>query len=75
MDRKHRSVIANLGDVDFIDIVGQDILENDCYRLATELIITSEQNRTSHMKVEGSKEMLNRLMAFLDRDSQSMILK
>ena len=75
MDRKHRSVIAKLSDVELIDIVSQDILETDCYRLASEVIMTSEQNRTSHMKVEGSKEMLNRLMAFLDRDSQSMTLK
>jgi hypothetical protein len=75
MDRKHRSVIASLDDVELINIVRQDILENDCYRLAAELIITSEQNRTSHMKVDGSKEILNRLMAFLDRDSHSMTLK
>ena len=75
MDKRHRSVIADPGNVELIDIVSQDILENDCYRLATELIITSEKNRTSHVKVEGSKEMLNRLMAFLDRDSQSMTLK
>ena len=61
MDRKHRSVIANLGDVDFIDIVGQDILENDCYRLATELIITSEKNRTSHVKYKRLKGTLDRL--------------
>ncbi len=75
MDGKHRSVVANLGDVELIDIVSQDLLENDCYRLASDIIITSEQNRTSHMQIDGSKEMLNRLMAFLDRDSHSMTLK
>ena len=62
MDKRHRSVIANPGDVELIDIVSQDILGNDCYGLASDMIITSEQNRPSHMQAEGSEDTLNRLM-------------
>ncbi len=62
MDKRHRSVIVNPGDVEFIDIVSQELLGNDCYGLASDMIITSEQNRSSHMPVEGSKDTLNRLM-------------
>ena len=61
MDIRKNSVIASLDDVELIDIVGQDILENDCYRLATELIITSEKNRTSHVKYKSLKGKLDRL--------------
>ena len=61
MDIRKNSVIASLDDVELIDIVGQDILENDCYRLATELIITSEKNRTSHVKYKRLKGKLDRL--------------
>ncbi len=67
MDGKHRSVVANLGDVELIDIVSQDLLENDCYRLASELIIISEQNRTSHMKDKSLKEKLDRMKTFTTR--------
>jgi len=62
MDKRHRSVIANPGDVELIDIVSQDILGNDCYGLASDMIITSDQNRPRPMPVEGSKDTLNRLM-------------
>ena len=72
MDKRHRSVIADPSDIELIDIVSQEILGIDCYGLASEIIITSDQNRPSHMQVNGSKEMLNRLLAVLDRDSPSM---
>ena len=63
MDKRHRSVIVSPGDVELIDIVSQDILGNDCYGLALDMIIMSDQNRPSQLPVEGSKETLNRLMA------------
>ncbi len=63
MDKRHRSVIASPSDVELIDIVSQDILGNDCYGVASD-IITSEQNRPSHMQAKGSKNTLNRLMTF-----------
>lgn len=75
MDTRHRLVIANPDDIELVDIVRQGILENDCYRLASDIIITSEQKGISLNQIEGSKEKLNRLMVFLDRDSHSMILK
>lgn len=62
MDKRHRSVIASPGDVELIDIVSRDILSNDCYGLASDMIITSERNRPRLMQVEGSKDTLNRLM-------------
>ena len=62
MDKRHRSVIADPGNVELIDIVSQEILGNDCYGLASDMIITSEQNRPSHMQVKGAKDKLNRLM-------------
>ena len=61
MDERKGSVIASLNEVELIDIVRQDILENDCYTLASELIITSEQNRTSHLKYKSIKRNLDRL--------------
>jgi len=61
MDKRHRSVTASPGDVELVDIVSQDILGNDCYGLASD-IITSEEKRPSHMQVEGSEDTLNRLM-------------
>jgi hypothetical protein len=62
MEKRHRSVIASPGDVELIDIVSQDILGNDCYGLASDMIITSDQNRPSQLSVEASKDTLNRLM-------------
>ncbi len=67
MDKRKSSVIASLDDVELIDIVSQDLLENDCYRLASELIIISEQNRTSHMKDKSLKEKLDRMKTFTTR--------
>jgi hypothetical protein len=67
MDKRKSSVIASLDDVELIDIVRQDILENDCYRLASELIITSEHNRTSHMKDKSLKEKLDLLKTLTTR--------
>jgi hypothetical protein len=64
MDKRHRSVIVSPGDIELIDLVSQDILGNDCYGLASDIIITSDQNRPSQLPVEGSKETLNRLMTF-----------
>jgi hypothetical protein len=67
MDERKGSVIASLDDVELIDIVRQDILENDCYRLASELIITSEQNRTNHLKYKSLKGKLDRLKILTTR--------
>jgi hypothetical protein len=67
MDERKGSVIASLDDVELIDIVRQDILENDCYRLAAELIITSEQNRTNHLKYKSLKGKLDRLKILTTR--------
>jgi len=67
MDERKGSVIASLDDVELIDIVRQDILENDCYRLASELIITSVQNRTSHLKYKSLKGKLDHLKILTTR--------
>jgi hypothetical protein len=64
MDKRHRSVTVDPGKVELIDIVSEDILGNDCYGLASDIIITSEQDRPSHIRAEGSKDTLNRLMTF-----------
>lgn len=62
MDKRHRSVIVSPGDVELIDIVSRDIIGNDCYGLASDIIIASEQDRPGPTEVEGSKDTLNRLM-------------
>lgn len=67
MDKRKSSVIASFDDVELIDIVRQGILENDCYRLASDMILTSEQNRTSHMKDKSLKHKLDLLKTFTTR--------
>ena len=63
MDKRHRSVIAKSGDVELIDIVSRDIVNNDCYGVASD-IITSEHNGSVQTQEKGSKDTLNRLMTF-----------
>jgi hypothetical protein len=62
IDKRHRSVIAIPSDVEFIDIVSKDIIGNDYYGVASDMIIGSEQNRPTPMQAEGAKDTLNRLI-------------
>jgi len=63
MDKRHRSVTVKSGDVELIDIVSRDIVDNDCYGVASD-IITSEHNGSVQTQGRESKDTLNRLMTF-----------
>jgi hypothetical protein len=63
MDRRHRSVIVKLGDIELIDIVSQDVKDDDHYGLASD-IITSEHYESIKARVKESEDALNRLMNF-----------